>query len=75
MYTFDFIIHRYEVGSIINNNRNTIITTNDLKIANEYYEMTISKLNIKNNIDHNIVFLYDYDKSCNLNYYDSNIDI
>lgn len=69
-----FEINRYEVGTIINDNRSTIITTNDLEIANDYYERTVNKVcKIDNN--HNIVFLYDYDKNVNLNYYDSDIDI
>lgn len=71
--TFD--ICRYEVGTIINNNRDTIVVTNDLEIANNYYEATIKKLNSINDISHTIIFLYDYDKNSNINYYDSKVDI
>ena len=66
---------RYEVGTIINNNRNTIIATNDLEIATNYYESTMAKFSPVNNNNHTIVFLYDYDKNVNLNYYDSSMEI
>lgn len=64
-------ICRYEVGTIINNNRNIIVVTNDLKTANNYYEAAIKKLSPDDDINHTIVFLYDYDKNTNINYYDS----
>nr|DAR28990.1 MAG TPA: hypothetical protein [Crassvirales sp.] len=66
---------RYEVGTIINNNRNTIIATNDLETATNYYESTIAKFSPVNDNNHTIVFLYDYDKNANLNYYDSRTEI
>lgn len=62
-------MYRYEIGSIINNNRNTIYVTNDIEIANEMYEKAIKQHNNEN--DHVIIFLYDYDKNTNINYYDS----
>ena len=71
--TFD--ICRYEVGKIINNNRDTIIVTNDLETANNYYEAAIKKLSSSNDVNHTIIFLYDYDKNANINYYDSEIDV
>lgn len=71
--TFD--ICRYEVGKIVNNNRDTIIVTNDLETANNYYEATIKKLSPPNDVNHTIIFLYDYDKNANINYYDSEIDV
>ena len=70
--TFD--ICRYEVGKIVNN-RDTIIVTNDLETANNYYEAAIKKLSPPNDINHTIIFLYDYDKNANINYYDSEIDV
>lgn len=63
-------IYRYEVGTIINSNRN-VICTNDLETANNFYEAAIKKYAPDNAIDHVIVFLYDYDKNANINYYDS----
>ena len=71
--TFD--ICRYEVGKIVNDNRDTIIVTNDLETANNYYEAAIKKLSHPNDINHTIIFLYDYDKNANINYYDSEIDV
>lgn len=71
--TFD--ICRYEVGKIVNNNRDTIIVTNDLETANNYYEAAIKKLSSSNDVNHTIIFLYDYDKNTNINYYDSEIDV
>ena len=71
--TFD--ICRYEVGKIVNNNRDTIIVTNDLETANNYYEAAIKKSSPPNDVNHTIIFLYDYDKNANINYYDSEIDV
>lgn len=75
MFYDEFIICKYEVGTIINNNRDTILVTDDLKLANKIYERAIKKFSPNNNINHTIVFLYDYDKNTNINYYDSEIDI
>lgn len=71
----NFDICRYEVGTIINENRNNIISTNDLETANKYYEAAISKLSPNNDEKHVIVFLYDYDNNSNINYYDSEVDV
>lgn len=65
-------ICKYEVGTIINNNRDTIYAGNDLESANNYYESCINKYS--NTDCHVIVFLYDYDKNTNINYYDSETD-
>lgn len=70
----DIVICRYEVGTIINENRNTIMCTNDLDTATKYYEKIIEKIISKNENAHVIVFLYDYDKNTNINYYDSEVD-
>lgn len=75
MFYDEFIICKYEVGTIINNNRDTILVTDDLKLANKIYERTIKKFSPNNDINHTIVFLYDYDKNTNINYYDSEIDV
>ena len=66
-----FDMFRYEVGIIVNNNRNTICATNDLETANNFYEAAITKYSPANDINHTIVFLYDYDKNANINYYDN----
>ena len=68
-------MYRYEVGTIINNNRNTILVTNDLNTANYYYENTIKKYSPNNDKNHTIVFLYDYDKNTNINYFDNESDV
>lgn len=75
MFYDEFIICKYEVGTIINNNRDTILVTDDLKLANKIYERAIKKFSPNNDINHTIVFLYDYDKNTNINYYDSEIDV
>lgn len=69
----DIEIYQYEVGTIINNNRDTICVTNDLETATYFYEATINKHIDKN--DHVIVFLYDYDKHANINFYDSETEL
>lgn len=66
------IICRYEVGTFINNNRDTIYVGNDLESANNFYEKTVDKY--RDTYDHVIVFLYDYDKHANINYYDGETD-
>lgn len=67
-------IKRYEVGTICEEQgRKTILTTNDLELANTKYEKIVHS--IPNNYKFHIkVFLFDYDKNCNLNYYDSIAD-
>lgn len=68
-------ICRYEVGTIINNNRDTILVTNDLELANRIYEKAIEKFSPNNDVNHTIIFLYDYDKNTNINYYDTEVDV
>lgn len=65
-------IRRFEVGTIINNNRHTIITTNDIKKATDAYEYAVHIY--RNVIDHVVIFMFDYDKGTNVNYYDSEVD-
>lgn len=65
-------IKRFEVGAIVNNNRYIIYVTNDIEQATIKYEQAVSAhFNFK---DHIIIFLYDYDKNANINYYDSEVD-
>ena len=73
MLIHDIEIYRYEVGVIINNNRDTVCATNDLETATYFYEATINKYTNKN--DHVIIFLYDYDKHANINFYDSQTEL
>lgn len=67
-----FNIRRFEVGAIINNNRYIITATNDIDFANNMYQKTID--NYRNSINHVILFVFDYDKGININYYDSEVD-
>lgn len=68
--TFD--IRRFEVGAIINNNRYTIKTTNDIEEATISYEKAVHAHHPERN--HVIIFLYDFERATNLNYYDSEVD-
>lgn len=72
MFEEEILIYRYEVATIINGNRNTIAATNDLEIAKNVYESTVR---IATNEKKVVVFLYDYDKNANIEYYDSSIDL
>jgi hypothetical protein len=65
-------IRRFEVGAIVNNNRYTIKTTNDVEEATIAYERATHSY--RNVIDYVIIFMFDYDKGTNVNYYDSEVD-
>lgn len=65
-------IKRFEVGAIVNNNRYTISTTNDIEEATKSYETAVYSYH--NDTDHVIIFMFDYDKNANVNYYDSELD-
>lgn len=74
MCCFDDIgIYRYEVASIINGYRDTIAATNDLEAAKIYFNANINKFT--NSIDHVILFIYDYDKNTNIEYYDGEAEL
>lgn len=64
-------IKRYEVGRISDHGgRETILVTNDITAATECYENLVN--NVEDNSKFHVkIFLFDYDKNCNLNYYDS----
>ena len=64
-------IKRYEVGIICDvEGRKTILVTNDLKVATDKFESIVKS--IPNDYKFHLkVFIFDYDKNCNLNYYDS----
>lgn len=70
----DIEIYKYEVGTIINNNRNTICVSNDLETATYYYEATVKKYN-NNTTDNIVIYLYDYDKHANINFYDNQTEL
>lgn len=72
-YFDDIGIYRYEVASIINGYRDTIATTNDLEAAKIYFNANINKF--ANSTDHVIIFIYDYDKNTNIEYYDNEIEL
>lgn len=69
----DVVYNAYEVGTIINDNRKTIIATHSLDIAKSVYKNIVDKH--QNSTDHVIVFLYDYETGVNKEYYDSETDI
>lgn len=69
----DVIYKAYEVGTIINDNRKTIIATHNLDIAKSVYKNVVNRH--QNSTDHVIVYLYDYENSVNKEYYDSETDI
>lgn len=74
MCCFDDIgIYRYEVASIINGYRDTIAATNDLEAAKIYFNANINKF--ANSTDHVILFIYDYDKNTNIEYYDGDTEL
>ena len=74
MCCFDDIgIYRYEVASIINGYRDTIAVTNDLEAAKTYFNANINKF--ANSTDHVILFIYDYDKNTNIEYYDNEVEL
>ena len=65
-------IRRFEVGAIVNGQRYTIKTTNDVEDAVKSYEDTVNIY--KKDKNHVAIFLFDYDKNTNINYYDSQVD-
>ena len=65
-------IRRFEVGAIVNGQRYTIKTTNDVEEAVEFYEKAVNIY--KKDKNHVAIFLFDYDKNTNINYYDSQVD-
>lgn len=68
-----FEIRRFEVYIIINAIYKTILTTNDITVAKQYYNERIEHYN---SIGHNKVKigLFDFDKCTNIEYYDSEIE-
>lgn len=67
-------IGRFEVGKIENGLRSIIAVTKDYKTAYKYYKEAVSEANIKNTNNQIILFVFDYDKNVNVEYYDSYTD-
>lgn len=65
-------IRRFEIGAIVNGQRYTIKTTNDIEDAVKSYENAVDIYEKDKN--HVAIFLFDYDKNANINYYDSQVD-
>ena len=65
-------IRRFEVRAIVNGLSYTIKTTNDVEDAVEFYEKVVDIY--KKDKNHVAIFLFDYDKNANINYYDSQVD-
>ena len=65
-------IRRFEIGAIVNGQRYTIKTTNDVEDAVKSYEDAVNIY--KKDENHVDIFLFDYDKNTNINYYDSEVD-
>lgn len=65
-------IIRFEVGAIVNGQRYTIKATNDVEDAIKSYENAVNIY--KKDENHVTIFLFDYDKNTNINYYDSQVD-
>lgn len=68
----DIDTFRYEIGIIMNGNRNTIAASDDLSIINKVYEKAVAKY--YHSEDHIIIFIFDYEKNTNINYYDNAYD-
>lgn len=64
-------IANYEVGYIKDGQESTILATDDLEEATAAYEYAVDKYSPSNTIYHIIVYLYDVEKQCNINYYNN----
>lgn len=67
----DYEIANYEVGYNKNDQSHIIYVGSDLEEATFIYERAIETHCTKDNINHIIVYLYDYEKQCNLNYFNN----
>lgn len=67
-------IYRYEIGIIINEDRDTKAVTNDEQAAIEVFS-SLLKDNRNNKDDHIVIFVFDYDKNTNIRYYDNQTEI
>lgn len=67
-------IPRYEVVKIVNENRNTIMITDNIDVALSCFNHSVDSIN-NNTKNHIVIFIYDYDKNANIKYYDSEFDI
>ena len=69
----DVIIDPYELGEIINDNRRTIIATHNKILAKKIFDEIVEQAKLSNN--HHIVFIYDYNKNTNIEYFDNESDL
>lgn len=68
-------IGRFEIGIIRNGNRYTVAVTKDYKNANIIYRRLVDRdMQRQDNDVQTIIFIFDYDKNTNIDYYDSNTD-
>lgn len=70
-----FEIRRYEVYTLINDTKTTLITTNNINIAKEYYNALVNDSITNYNKNRDIYAIFDYDKNTNIEYYDSKTDV
>lgn len=66
---YDFKVCEYEVAQIINEMKSIVCTTNNINTARRYYDRAVKYL-IDNKSPKGIVYLFDYDKNINLEYFD-----
>lgn len=64
-------LYRYEVGISIDDCKDKIAISNDLEAITKVFEEQVEKYSRGDVIHHAIIYLYDYDKHANLNYYDN----
>lgn len=71
----DYDIYDYEIGIIKNDIQDYVHTTSDLKHAEFLYNKFVEQYSKPNEINHYIVYLYSYDKTTNINYFDNVTEI
>lgn len=64
-------IANYEVGYIRDSVEYSILYTDNIQEATNAYENAVQQYAPNNTDHHVIVYLYDVDKQCNLNYYNN----
>lgn len=69
MEDFDIVV--YEIACIKNNQTICMYISENLEDATETYETLINTYVTNNTKDHIIIYLYDYNKQTNINYYNN----
>lgn len=67
-------IGNFEVGTIKNGLRTTVAVTTNYRAANKIYKDLVYADMVEKSKVQNIIFLFDYNKNTNIDYYDSNVD-